>query len=34
MEIPEIEGVPLSRLEEVSMLTQDISMEWKNEELR
>ena len=31
MEIPEIESVPLSTVEEVNMLTQNISMEWKND---
>lgn len=31
MEIPEIEGVPLPTLEEVGMLMQDMSIEWKKD---
>lgn len=31
MEIPEIEGVPLPTLEEVSMLMRDISLKWKKD---
>jgi hypothetical protein len=34
MEIPEIEGVPLPTLEEVSMLIQNISIEWKKDAQR
>lgn len=34
MEIPEIESVPLSTVEETNMLAQNISMEWKNDEQR
>ena len=34
MEIPEIEGVPLPTLEEVGMLMQGMSIEWKKDSQR